>query len=180
MDPPGPRAKEVDFQGVRLMRVIEKANPKFESKPTAIHTIIVAVVTFFSLLAVNAEGQWAVQRANALLPAPDDQTRNIIGGNRLNPRDWPFIVQTWADADGDDLGSQCEGSLIHPNWVLTSAHCLAEDGNTANDARILIPALNLPPGGGNSYVPEWRRAGGRVILHPEFDPDDEVPFPDVG
>ncbi len=162
------------------MRVIEKANPKFESKPTAIHTIIVAVVTFFSLLAVNAEGQWAVQRANALLPAPDDQTRNIIGGNRLNPRDWPFIVQTWADADGDDLGSQCEGSLIHPNWVLTSAHCLAEDGNTANDARILIPALNLPPGGGNSYVPEWRRAGGRVILHPEFDPDDEVPFPDVG
>ena len=70
--------------------------------------------------------------------------------------------------------------MIHPNWVLTAAHCLEEDGTTASDVRVLIPALNLPPGGGNSYVPEWRRAGGRVILHPEYDPDGETSFPDVG
>ena len=171
------------------MQGIESSNSKFESKPAAIHTIaihkiIVTVVTFFSLstpYSINAEGQPVVQqKASTARPGPDDQTRDIIEGTRVDPRDWPFIVQTWSDADGDGLGSQCEGSLIHPNWVLTAAHCLEEDGTTANDARVLIPALNLPPSGGNSYVPEWRRAGGRVILHPEYDPDGETSFPDLG
>ena len=166
------------------MHGIESSNSKFESKPAAIHSIIVAAVTFLSLstlYAVNAEGQQAgQQKLSTPMPGPDDQTREIIGGTRVNPRDWPFIVQTWSDADGDRRGPQCEGSLIHPNWVLTAAHCLEEDGTTANDVHVLIPALNLPPSGGNSYVPEWRRAGGRVILHPEYDPDGETSFPDVG
>ena len=76
------------------MHGIESSNSKFESKPAAIHSIIVAAVTFLSLstlYAVNAEGQQVVQqKASTPMPGPDDQTREIIGGTRVNPRDWPF------------------------------------------------------------------------------------------
>ena len=132
------------------------------------------------LLSGSASGQQVHLKPVDL--TQEGQVSNIRGGTRLDPSNWPFIVQTWADADDDEFGPACTGSLIHPNWVLTAAHCLEEEGIVVSDVRVLIPALTLPPGGGESYRPEWRRSGGRVILHPEYNAhfDGDNWLPDVG
>ncbi len=41
-------------------------------------------------------------------------TDNIIGGEDARIEDWPFMVS---------VNKQCGGSLIHPQWVMTVAHC---------------------------------------------------------
>ena len=50
----------------------------------------------------------------------------IVGGEEASPGGWPWqvFVQT-TNAKGEN--SVCGGSLIHQQWVLTTAHCHSED-----------------------------------------------------
>lgn len=93
-----------------------------------------------------------------------DEPQDIIGGTRLRPSEWSFVVQVLTNA-GE--GKLCTASLIHERWVLTAAHCLEHDGVVATDVHVIVPDLNLPPGGGESYPPRRQRAK-RAIPHPDF------------
>ena len=54
----------------------------------------------------------------------------IVGGKTAAKFSWPWQVSIQAKTS--DPGHFCGGSIIHPNWILTAAHCFEEDPDTIN------------------------------------------------
>lgn len=48
------------------------------------------------------------------------RSRRIIGGNEAAMNSWPWIVNFMTDGRTSQV---CAGNLIHPQWILTTAHC---------------------------------------------------------
>ncbi|XP_049491337.1 serine protease 29-like [Panthera uncia] len=95
-------------------------------------------------------------------PAPERELVGIVGGHSAPQGKWPWqvslrvYVYRWAS-----WVHICGGSLVHPQWVLTAAHCI--DRKDADPSAYRIHAGNVYLYGGRTLLNV-----SRVIVHPDY------------
>ena len=124
-----------------------------------------------AVLAVLLASAVGVGAAQAQGPArfecldPDKRAvSRIVGGSAASRDMAPWQVSLQLAADGGRWRHVCGGSLIHPSWVLTAAHCLFDRAGALRAARevsLVHGTQSLSSGG------ERRRAA-RLVPHQRY------------
>lgn len=112
----------------------------------------------------------------------DRVVTRIVGGTNA-----PAGMAPWqVSLQHRDGGHFCGGSLVHPSWVLTAAHCFSDppgvDRNRPQDLVVMHGSQSLSAGGS-------RRGASRIIVHENYrsvEQGDDIalvaldrPFPDT-
>ncbi|XP_037845526.2 putative serine protease 29 [Chlorocebus sabaeus] len=110
-------------------------------------------------LAVSSLGSCS---AESPVPVPENDLVGIVGGHNAPQGKWPWQVSLriysyhWAS-----WVHICGGSLIHPQWVLTAAHCIYRRDTDPSTYRIHAGDVYLYGGRGLLNV-------SRIIVHPSY------------
>ncbi|XP_052051219.1 serine protease 28-like [Apodemus sylvaticus] len=86
----------------------------------------------------------------------------IVGGHRTLPGRWPWQVSLRTyDYKASSWVHICGGSIIHPQWILTAAHCIQSQDAEPVSFRVQVGEVYL-------YKEQDLLNISRIILHPDF------------
>jgi secreted trypsin-like serine protease len=152
--------KYILIQQEALMKTVQ-VSKKLKRTTSSIFAILLMAVLFFNSVSVT-------KAQDDPPPTPGIDGR-IIGGVVASNGEIPWQVALVGGASVDLFQSQfCGGSLIHPQWVLTAAHCITElDDSVTLPANVDVVAgiNNLSTGVGFQ-----RRDVTQIIRHPSYVP----------
>jgi hypothetical protein len=97
------------------------------------------------------------------IPTKPNFTRRftrIVGGAEASFNEWPWQAALVYAGKSNFQGQFCGGSLIHPEWVLTAAHCLVDE--TADNVDIVWGTSDLTSGG-------RRSRSAAIFVHRDYD-----------
>ncbi|XP_067401987.1 complement C1r subcomponent [Emydura macquarii macquarii] len=134
----------------------------------------------------SAKGSWADQSGHEDIPVcmpvcgkpnkPIIGTQRIIGGNIAPPGSFPWQAKTSINGLGG-------GALLGDRWILTAAHTVYPkmyDSEKAGRKNLTQVAEEAEVFLGHTMVKEIHELGNhpilRVIVHPDYKPDDENNF----
>lgn len=118
----------------------------------AFHGLFIALISMITPTQVSADNRMLEPR--------------IVGGRETTDA-WPWMATlVFASEPNIYDGFFCGGSLIAANWVVTAAHCIAEELPDSVDVALGVHDLkqDLPSGIGQ------RLGVKRIVVHPQYDP----------
>ncbi|XP_074651405.1 uncharacterized protein LOC141906106 isoform X2 [Tubulanus polymorphus] len=96
----------------------------------------------------------------------NDVHRRVINGIPTNHGEWPWLVslqKVIPDVVNFKQLHGCGGALIHPQWILTAAHCVKHIPNVES-ARILLGESHFALNQGTEVKMEIEK----IIMHPDY------------
>ena len=88
----------------------------------------------------------------------------VWNGNEAKPHEYPWMVFVFRfDIETQKMSHLCGGSLIHPKFILTAAHCIA--GGDIENTLVII--------GSHNVTKSWRQLDYKLLsniyFHPYYD-----------
>jgi hypothetical protein len=85
----------------------------------------------------------------------------IVGGQQAPKGAYPWMTALIMRGQTPINGQFCGGALIHPQWVLSAAHCV--EGMSASSLDVLVGGHDLRASGEGARV-----AVSQIVIHPRF------------